>query len=104
MADSGDISLLAIYDRVASVDIKVESLGADVRAQLANGQRRMEDHEARVRSLERAVPEKLTERLEVLEDSAQRRRGMSGALTLVLSLAGSGSTAALVSYLLRGHP
>lgn len=103
MAD-GDISLLAIYDRVASVDIKVETLGADVRAQLSSGQRRMEDHEARVRSLERAVPEKLAERLEVLEDSAQRRSGMSGLLTVIVSLLGSSGATALISWLMRGHP
>lgn len=85
----GDISLLAIYDRVASVDIKVEALAARVDEQLAHGQSTMTDHETRLRRLESA---------------ADQRRGMSGALTVVLSLAGSGTASALISWLLTRHP
>ena len=88
MAD-GDISLLAIYDKVASVDTKVESLGADVRAQLAHGQRRMEDHETRIRQL---------------ESTSEQRRGVSSAWTLVLSIATSSGASAAIAWLLTRHP
>jgi hypothetical protein len=91
----GDISLLAIYDKVASVDTKVESLGADVRAQLAHGQRRMEDHEIRLRALEVAIPDRLEMRVTALERLAWKLIGAFAAVNVAAGIA---------EWLLTRHP
>lgn len=52
MAD-GDISLLAIYDRIAAVDAKITEHIAKTDERLEHGGKRMDDHETRIRSLEK---------------------------------------------------
>ena len=84
MAD-GDISLLAIYDKVASVDSKVGALTARVDEQLAHGQRKMDDHETRIRLLEQA------------------KWRAAGAAGTVGALAG-GAAGSLLSWMLTRHP
>jgi hypothetical protein len=46
------ISLLAIYDKVAAIDSKVEALIARVDERLEHGTRELADHETRIRKLE----------------------------------------------------
>lgn len=83
--DGEQISLLAVYDKVAGLDGKVGALIARVEERLENGSRKMDDHESRLR---------------VLEASREQGRGKAGVMTVVLSLAGSSSASALISFLL----
>jgi hypothetical protein len=118
----GDISLLAIYDKIASVDTKVETLTARVDEQLSQGRQRMEDHEARIRSLERVVPdqledrmkaveqrmpERLSDRLTSLETDRDKGRGSSGAIgrivTGAIAISGGTGGGVLISWLLTRH-
>lgn len=91
----GDISLLAIYDKIASVDTKVETLTARVGEQLAQGQQVMADHESRLRILEAAVPERLEVRVTALERLAWKLIGAFAAVNIV---------AAVAEWLLTRHP
>ena len=103
----GDISLLAIYDRVASVDVKVESLMARVDVQLAHGQRKMDALELEVDALKDRVPEKLADRLTSLESDRDKGKGGSGTRTAIigalLSFTGGSSGGALILWLLTRH-
>lgn len=83
----GDISLLAIYDRVASVDTKVETLTARVDEQLASGRLTMSDHENRLRTLEAAVPERLEVRVTALERLAWKLIGAFAAINVIAVIA-----------------
>ena len=102
MAD-GDISLLAIYDKVASVDTKVESLGADVRAQLAHGARKLDDHETRIRVVEAALPDDLGALLADVREDHGQRRGRSALWSHLLTFAGSSAVATIIGYWLEHH-
>lgn len=102
MAD-GDISLLAIYDRIASVDSKVESLGADVRVQLAHGARRMEDHETRIRVIEAALPDDMGHLLAAVREDHGQRRGRSAVWQHIVTFLGSSATATVIGYWLEHH-
>ncbi len=53
MPESG-ISLLAVYDKVSSIDTKVEALMARVDERLQSGADKIDDHENRLRGLEQA--------------------------------------------------
>jgi uncharacterized protein YPO0396 len=96
--------------QLGGLALQVATLVAELRGvcdRLDSGTTKMTDHEQRIRIIERSVPDRLGERLEELEDSAQRRRGVSTALTVIISiaasLAGSSAAAAVISYLLEHH-
>lgn len=118
----GDISLLAIYDKLAGVDTKVETLTARVDEQLAQGRQRMEDHETRIRSLERVVPDQLEDRMKAMEQRLPERladrvtslesdrdkgRGSTGAVSRIMtgaiSVAGGSGGGVLITWLLTRH-
>lgn len=82
------ISLLAVYDKVAALDSTVKSLVARVEERLDHGGIQLADHETRLRSL---------------ETSRDQGRGKTGALTVLLSIGGSSTAAAVISYLLTRH-
>jgi hypothetical protein len=48
-----EINLLTVYDRISALDTKVGALIARVDERLHAGQQMMDDHERRIRSLER---------------------------------------------------
>lgn len=85
---SADISMLAVYDKVSSVDTKVEALIARVDERLNHGAEQLDDHEKRIRSL---------------ESSRDQGRGRTSIVTILLSFLGSGSLATVISYLLTRH-
>lgn len=96
-----------IVTQLADLRADVKGLTADVAAQLGHGQRRMEDHEMRLRIVERALPDDAEPRLAALEASAQRRRGAVSVVTLIISLVvgigGSSTAAALITYFMTRH-
>lgn len=78
----------------------VRELTGRVDTQLAHGSRKMDDLEGRMRKVEDALPDRLGERLGVLESGAERRRGGISVLQLILSLLGSSTVAALITLLI----
>lgn len=101
MSDAADgVTLLAIYDRLGSVDAKLEALSAQTRERLDHGDRTIEDHEKRLRLMEAALPEHLGDRLGELEAAGHRRRGSVGVIGLAFSALGSSSAGALITLLI----
>lgn len=85
---------------IGAVGTQVAALTAEVRGDLAHGQRRMEDHELRIRNQEALMPERLSERLTSLESDRDKSRGSSGAVgrifTAGIALASGGIGAAII--------
>lgn len=82
----------ATEQQLGGLALQVATLVAEWRGvgqRLDSGGKKMENFDTRLRQLESA---------------ADRRRGMSGAWTVILSLAGSSSASALISWLLTRHP
>lgn len=90
---------LRIADQVSQMrgDLSVHSARVDER--LDNGQRKLDDHETRMRAIEEALPTALDARLTALE---RFRWGAAGAATLGGALSGGG-IATLLTYLLSHH-
>ena len=81
----------ATEQKIGDLAVSVATLVAEWRGvgeRLDSGSVKMADFETRLR---------------VLEAADGQRRGMSAALTVALTLAGSSSTSALVTYLLTSH-
>ena len=97
MADSSD--LLKVYERLGSVDSKLEALIARSDVQFLHGAKKMDDLEQQVRSIKAALPVRVDERLTDLEKWRWRRDG-AAALWGVIS---GGGTATLLTYLLSHH-
>lgn len=93
--------------QLANLSGDVKALTARMDTQLGHGSRRMDDHEQRLRALEAALPDGAEPRLAALEASAHRRTGRVSMLQLILSvvltLAGSSTAAAILTYLLTRH-
>lgn len=104
---SDEITLRDVYEQQLLTQGQVAALGSQIAAhtsrtdeRLASGQRRMEDHEARIRSQESLMPERLSERMTSLESDRDKSRGSSGAvgriLTAGIALASGGIGAAII--------
>jgi hypothetical protein len=104
---SAEITLRDVYDQQLRTAEQVAQMRADLHAhtarvdeRLASGQRRMEDHEGRVRLLEQLMPERLSDRLTSLESDRDKSRGSSGTvgriLTAGIALAGGAVGAAVI--------
>lgn len=95
-------------EQVAQLRGEVGILTARVEERLDHGQRRMEDHEARMRTIESLMPERLAERLTSLESDRDKSRGSSTAVsrivTALIAIAGGGAGTALVAWLAGIHP
>lgn len=93
-----------IVQQLATLSGDMRALTARVDVQLEHGARRMGDQEARLRLVEAALPDKLSDRLDALESAADQRRGRVSMGQLILSLAltllGSSTAAAIATYLL----
>lgn len=100
---SEGVTLLAIYDRVAAVDAKVEALTAQTRERLDHGSRALADHEDRLRLVEQALPDRLSDRLGEVEAAAHRRRGAASLLTVTASLVSSSAGAAIITWLITSR-
>lgn len=85
---ANDIDLLKVYDKVAGVDAKVEALIGRVSERLDSGQRSLEDHEKRLRTL---------------ESQSEQRRGGGRLATVLISAASGGIPSAVITWLLEHH-
>jgi hypothetical protein len=95
-----EITLITIYDRLAAVDNKLDSHIARVDERLDHGSRQIADHEARLRTVEAALPPGLEGRISALE---RFRWGAAGAAALAGALSGGGLATVLVFALSHGH-
>ena len=89
-----EITLRDVYDQqlrtgdqVSQLRGDVSTLKATVDERLGHGQRKLDDHENRLRVLEAAVPERLELRVTALERLAWKLIGAFAAINIVAALA-----------------
>jgi hypothetical protein len=85
-----EITLRDVYDRVADIGAQLGKLaghleGVDQR--LESGQAKMADHEQRMRAVEAALPDRLSDRLSALEKLAWKLVGAFAAVNAVAVVA-----------------
>lgn len=93
MADGMEITLRDVYnaqqrtaEQLTSLTAQVTQLTTRIDERLDSGQRRMDDHETRLRGLEHAVPPDMTARVTALEKMAWKLVGAFGAINALAVL------------------
>jgi hypothetical protein len=113
-APGNEITLRDIYNEqlrmvteLSAMRAEQAALSARVDIQFTHGQRKMDDLDVRLRSVEQDLPERLADRLTSLESDRDKGRGSSGVmrwlLTAVIALLGGSVGTAAIALLSSLH-
>lgn len=101
----GDLPNRLVYDQVllmradlAKTREEVAGYTAESRERFEHGQRKLDDHETRLRELKDAVPDGLKADIAALKAASARSTVFGDVVRFGLTAAGSGTASVLVSY------